>query len=279
MPRSGSTLLCNILSQNPAFSVGGTSGLIDMMLNVRAEWDKIPEFRAMDQVEGEQRKLKTLRGMIAGYHSIEHSFKVAFNKSRSWIAHLDMFEVAMAQKAKVIVPVRDVRDILASFESLWRETAALRQIHYEARNYYAFQSVVGRTTVWGAADGPVGIAYNRIQDAFLRGYGDRLHLVSYSRLCDHPEEVLLGIYDFLGEEYFAHDFNDITPSTVEDDFAYGIPGLHSVERRLRPARSRWREVLGEFADQYSGLNTFLEERLPKRKDLADDYFSTGLDRP
>ena len=42
MPRSGSTLLCNILNQNPRFHATGTSGVLDLLLLVRNNWNLIP---------------------------------------------------------------------------------------------------------------------------------------------------------------------------------------------------------------------------------------------
>ena len=46
MPRSGSTILGNILAQNPRFHVTPTSALIDLLAGMRSAFDKIPDFRA-----------------------------------------------------------------------------------------------------------------------------------------------------------------------------------------------------------------------------------------
>ena len=47
LPRSGSTLLCNILAQNPAFFVTkATSGCIEILFSIRNQWDRITEHQA-----------------------------------------------------------------------------------------------------------------------------------------------------------------------------------------------------------------------------------------
>jgi sulfotransferase len=47
LPRSGSTLLCNILAQNPETKVSkATSGLHDVLFGVRNQWDRLVEHQA-----------------------------------------------------------------------------------------------------------------------------------------------------------------------------------------------------------------------------------------
>lgn len=48
MPRSGSTLLQNILGQNPDFYVTPTSGLLELIFGVRHNFTNCAEFKAQD---------------------------------------------------------------------------------------------------------------------------------------------------------------------------------------------------------------------------------------
>ena len=113
-----------------------------------------------------------------------------------------------------------------------------------------------------AQDGFVGLAYNRLRDAFARGYGDRLYLVSYEKLCSDPFYVLSGIYKFLDAPLFVHNPDKIEQTVKEDDAAYGFPGLHDIKTKLEPAASRWHDVLGEEAEPLGRLNEFIQARLP-----------------
>ena len=46
LPRAGSTLLQNIVGQNPDFYVSPTSGLVDLMLGTRIGYNDNPESKA-----------------------------------------------------------------------------------------------------------------------------------------------------------------------------------------------------------------------------------------
>lgn len=259
LPRSGSTLLVNILGQNPRFQVAGTSALVDTLLLVRNNWDLMGENKAMPPEESEASKVRVLRAMLDSYHAEEYPLGMiptVFDKSRTWLAHLEMAERLLGRKAKVLVPVRDVRDILASFEMIWRKASPTRQIQHEAAAYRHFSSAKGRCNAWMSTEGPVGIAYNRLRDAFLRGLGDRLHLVPFDLLTKSPAKAMARIYEFLEEEPFAHDFDNVEQLTKEDDAAYGLQGLHTIRRKVGPCPSRWQEVLGEAAAAYGKLNHF-----------------------
>lgn len=251
LPRAGSTLLCNILAQNPRFHVTSTSGILEVLFSIRSKWNQIPEFKASPNEQG---KLDVLKGALNGYFdSIEQP--VVFDKSRGWLGHLEMAELILERKAKVLVPVRNVAEVIADFEKLWRSNTGLRQFGQEQNNYAQWQTVEGRCEIWARSDQPVGIAYNRIKDAFARGFADRMHLVPFLDLTHHPAETLDGIYDFLGLPRFKHNFDHVEQVTHEDDEAYGIPSLHTIRPKVEPDPMRAETIIGkELAEKYSRDN-------------------------
>lgn len=250
MPRSGSTLLCNILAQNPNFHTTGTSGIMDVMFGVRNNWDNLIEFKA---TPNEPAKLRVLKGILdAFYADIEKP--VVFDKCRGWVSLLEMAENVLGQKAKVLVPVRDVRDVLASFEKLWRENSKTSQMKEESANYFKFQTVEGRVDTWLGPDQPVGLAYNRIVDAIKRGFGDRLLLIDFDDLTHDPAKTMKIVYEFLGQPYYEHDFNNVEQVTWEDDSVHGFKGLHNIRSKVEPLEARWPSVLGQFVEKLGDLN-------------------------
>lgn len=247
LPRSGSTLLANILAQNPRFHASATSGILDVIFGVRNHWDQLAPFQAMvDRNACEAAKRRVLRAILDAYYA-DDPRPVVVDKSRSWLAHLELAEAVLGGKARVLVPVRDIREILASFERLWRAAAATRQIPQETQFYVEFQSIEGRCAVWARGDQPLGLACNRIRDALLRGFRDRLLFVPYEALTTAPQATLRQIYAFLEEEPFTHDFEHVAQVTQEDDRVYGFPDLHQIRARVEPAPLRWPSVLGEAA--------------------------------
>ena len=250
LPRSGSTLLANILAQNPRFHTTSTSGIMDVMFGVRNSWDKLVEFQA---TPNEEAKIRVLRGILESYYA-DIEKPVVFDKCRGWLSLLEMAETVLGYKAKVLVPVRDIRDVLASFEKLWRDSSRTGQVVQESSNYFKFQTAQGRCDTWLAPDQPVGLAYNRITDALVRGFTDRMFFVDFDDLTGKPEQAMKSIYEFLGEEKFTHNFDHVEQVTWEDDTVHGFKGLHNIRSKVAPLPTQWPTVLGPFAEQYSKLN-------------------------
>lgn len=243
LPRSGSTLLCNILNQNPKFNATSTSGILEIVLAIRNQWENVTALQASPNKPG---KNAVLKGIIHNYYSVCDR-PVVFDKSRGWTAYLELAEFILGKKCKVLVPVRRIVDILASFEKLYRKQAHEWQFPQEKTNYFEWQTVEGRADIWMRNDQPVGIAYNRIRDAISRGYGDRLMFIEFEHLTKHPEHTMRQVYDFLGEEYFDHNFNNVTQTTSENDDIHGIPGLHLIRQKVEPFAVDAKSIIGPDA--------------------------------
>jgi len=243
LPRSGSTLLCNILNQNPRFHATSTSGILDIVLAIRNQWEAVGAFAASPNKEGKNAVIKQI---LPSYYSTINR-PVVFDKSRAWTAFIELAEHVLDRKIKVLVPVRNITDILASFEKLYRSQTHEWQFPQEKSNYYEWQTVEGRAGIWMRNDQPVGIAYNRIRDAISRGFNDRLHFIEFEHLTTSPAITMDKIYEFLGEEKFAHDFNNVEQVTQENDDIHGIPGLHIIRPEVKPVIVDAKSLIGEQA--------------------------------
>jgi sulfotransferase len=246
LPRAGSTLLCNVLAQNPSFHATSTSGIINVLLMIRNQWDNFEEFKANPNESG---KVRVLKSVLNGYHH-QHENKIVFDKSRGWLGYLEMAETILERKAKVLCPVRDLRDVLASMEKLWRVNTNTRQNSYETANVVKFKTVEGRCEVWCDASSLVGAAYNHIKDALARGFADRIHFVKFEELTSNPTKTMKDVYDFLDVPNFKHNYSCVEQVITEDDLAYGIPNLHTIRKKIEPMASQWPSILGPIADKY-----------------------------
>jgi sulfotransferase len=254
LPRSGSTLLINILAQNPRFHVTGTSGILPILVGARDQWEEMPEFKAWQELAEikDNVRLNVLRGILNGYFAhVEQP--VVFDKSRGWPAYIEMLE-RMNIPLKILAPVRDMRDVLASFEKLYRRNKGVRPIPGE-RNFYAeFQHLEGRCRVWSGGGQPIGIAWNRLRDAVDRGKGKYLHFIEYEKLTVAPKRTLAEIYEFLDEEPYAHDFDNVAQVTQEDDVWHGYDDLHTIRAKVEPAEPQWPAILGEAVARPYGVD-------------------------
>lgn len=251
LPRSGSTLLCNILNQNPDIYASATSGLSRLFVQIRNSWLDIPEIRAMPAEERDARMKSTLRGLFDGFYADVDKMYI-FDKSRVWLRYAEWLEDVFGAPVKFLVTVRDVREVLASMEALYRK----RQWPFpgEREHPVAFQTVEGRCAFWMRDEQLVGSAYQTIRDALARGYEDRMHFVEYEWLTNEPEDTLRAVYDFLGVAPFKHNFEHVEQVTHEDDTVYGYADLHTIRPRVEPQEPKWSELLGEVAYKYAGMN-------------------------
>ncbi|HUT41432.1 MAG TPA: sulfotransferase [Gammaproteobacteria bacterium] len=271
LPRSGSTLLANILAQNPHVHVTPTSGIVDMLVTVRNGWDRNDAFQAMAHGLSEQVKERVLRAMLQAYFA-HVSQPLCIDKNRYWAEFLEMAAVLVGgrERVKVLVTVRDLRDVLASFEQLYRKTSALGQLPQEAATALKFKTALGRVEVFADDAQPVGRAYNAIRDAVTRGWNDCMHFVDYDALTRAPQATLEGIYRFLGETSYAHDFEHVRQVTFEDDYVYGFKDMHTIRARVEPQPPQWPRVFDDAV---------LQSPVWRNIDGAARFWQAYLNRP
>src|SRR5271155_615721 len=84
MPRSGSTLLQNIMAQNPDFYVTPTSGLLELVYGARASYTGNAEFNAQDADAMKKAFLGFCRAGMEGYFRALTDKPYVIDKSRGW---------------------------------------------------------------------------------------------------------------------------------------------------------------------------------------------------
>ena len=255
LPRSGSTLLVNILAQNPSFHTTGTSGILPVMIGARDQWEGSTEIKAW--VESSEIKdavrINVLKGILHGYFKHIET-PIVFDKSRGWCGYIELLE-KMGIEPKILAPVRDFRDVLASFEKLYRRNKGVRPIPGEQQNYASFQHLKGRCDVWANGAQPLGMAWNRLKDAFDRGKGKYVHFVEYEKLTNAPKRTLQSMYEFLDEAYYEHDFDNVEQVTQEDDIWHGYDDLHTIRSKVEKSEAQWPHILGkEASHRYGGVD-------------------------
>ena len=135
LPRSGSTIFQNILAQNPRFFSTQTSGCLDVLFAIRNKWHQLLEHKAHPV---DNKLHNVLHAAFYGYYEdVEQT--VVFDKSRGWLAYIEFIESVIEKKVKVLVPIRPITDILASFEMLYRNTAKLGSRPEKQKIYFSFK--------------------------------------------------------------------------------------------------------------------------------------------
>ena len=240
VPRSGTTVLANLLSQNPDVYATATSGLLDILRSVRAVFDENEFFKAMDPEERKARKLGIVRGAVDGYFDHAEG-KVCFDKSRGWPTSFEMMAwiLGSREQVKAIVCVRDLRDVLASFEKLYRATSESSSTTQERAAFIEHRTALGRALFIMKPEEPLGYAMDVIRDAVTRGWRDNMLFVEYDVLCRDPMGTMDKIYQFIGEERFQHDPSHVEQVTREDDSVYSFVGLHDIRPEIKLQEPQW----------------------------------------
>jgi sulfotransferase len=241
LPRSGSTLLTNILLQNPQFQTTATSSLLDFLLQVRDNWNKLEGHTTYP--DG-QDKWSVIRAILQNYHKTDRP--VIFDKNRAWSTHIEFIEKTMQKQARIIACVRNLEDICTSFEKLFRKNRADGEIHGEFSNSQ-MKTLDGRVGVWTADEGVLGRPYVSLIDTINRGLHDRILIFPYEEWTSQPDVWFNRLYNFIGEPYYSHDFNKIEQIIRENDAGYGWGNdLHEIKTgSLIPATSDAKKIIGE----------------------------------
>ena len=225
LPRSGSTLLAALLRQNPRFHAGMSSPVGSLFMALQGAMSKRNE-AAVFIDEAQKREL--LKGLFDNYYHAIHVEKLVFDTNRAWCSKLPTL-AQLFPEAKVICCVRHVPWIMDSLERIIRQNA------FELSGIFGYEptnTVYTRVNRLAVNDGLVGFAMDALREAFWGEHADRLILVGYEALAKRPEQTLRQIYDFLGEPWFAHDYDNVEYAADEFDLALGTPNLHTVRRKV-----------------------------------------------
>jgi sulfotransferase len=248
LPRAGSTLLQNILAQNPAFYATPTSGALELIFGARQAYTIGPEFRAQDAEMMRKAFLAFCREGMYGYFRALTDKPYIIDKSRGWGVHFDLLSAVIEHEPKIICMVRDLRQILASMEKKFRETP---ERHRGIEHHSTLQGTTTlKRVVAGLQSAPVGLALDRLAEIHQRGWNRKMLFTRYEDLTTRPVQTLQTIYSYLGVAPFTHDFDRIEQVTHEDDEVYGTPGLHAIREKVQRLPDDYVTVLGRDAVRF-----------------------------
>lgn len=248
LPRSGSTLLSSIFNQNPNVHSGPSSPVVAAMLTLENSLSRDELYLAYPKPA---QAAKMISSVLENYYS-DVDRNIIIDKNRSWVNRLHYIPGYFGVEPKVICPVRNMDEILASFISMHRRNpmASNGKINFIdemlIKNNLPLTDENRCILLSNAEFGIVGQSYNAIKQAIMEGKGKLLHFVEYDDLLNQPDETMRKIYEFLGEEYYQHDFSKIENIHKEKDAeVYGLADMHDVRENLNKISADPKEILPE----------------------------------
>jgi len=224
LPRTGSTLLSAILSQNPLIHAEGNSAVCQLM------WDMQQScaLKACEQLAANRRE-QTAHDLVS---AIPHLYykdcagKIVVDKCRSWTidANIELLKKYVAEDYKIIVLERPVTEVIKSFARLYKENHLEKDLNTFLvplsepimRSIHGIMAIKKQLTELN-------------QSHFL--------FISYDDLVNQTEETVQKIYAFCGWQPFKHDFKNVEIKYEEDDTVYGLRGQHKIRSVVKKAQN------------------------------------------
>ena len=244
LPRTGSSVIMNILNENPRIFTTGTCGMTYFVKACQDQTQHMSEFIALDKDVLCKSYLNFLRQGMRGWFEEMTDKPIVISKSRTWAEWLP-HTFAIDPNSKYLVILRDLRDIICSFDSLvWKypeikfsfEDIPVHFQSFEKRiEMYCTdnQSLLGRPLQF--LPHVMEVAHKN-PNSFL--------ILRYEDFNENPSEALQDIYKFLGEQNFEHDFDNIPkPDYYEHDTVYRSLVTHKTGTKLKKVEPRWPKVM------------------------------------
>jgi sulfotransferase len=218
MPRTGSTLLATMLSQNSDIYTEGNSGLCQLT------WDVYKTCKGeCDEYLSANRKSEiTIDSILSALPSLYYkgvSNKYIFDRGKTWPSHANMnlMRRYLNKTPKIIVLVRPVIEVVESLVNLQIKNGLEGELY---NNLSHPQST------------SINMPFNATLSA-LKSKSDDFLFIQYADLVYSPEKTISKIYEFCGISEFKHTFSKIKQTWKEDDSVYRLEGMHSVREKIQ----------------------------------------------
>ena len=246
LPRAGSTLLQNIMGQNPEFYVTPTSGVLELLHSARFQYTNESSFKAQDQDIMKKAWLSFCRHGLEGYFNGITDKKYILDKSRGWGIHYNWLN-SFYPNPKMICMVRDLRSVYCSMEKNFRKDPDKNSniVNWEKMENTTTKK---RVDFWTDSS-PVGVTVERLQQMITEGIDKNILFIRFEDLTLYPQRELNRVYDFLKLERYKHDFQNVEQITHEDDSHHGIFGDHIIRKEVKPVPESYNHYLGEELSQ------------------------------
>ena len=237
-PRSGSTVLANILAMHPKCYASPSSPLHSIITNMRHNWsdDSFLLSQLDHDAQGVQKRLKnsTRAFMDTWAHNDkydkmkgESDLFVTIDKNRGWLFDLELLR-ELNPNFKIIVTLRRLENIYRSIEKHHRKTLML-----EFPDHMSHNLVDARASALFSDQGLIGSIMKALQNV-----GDIPDIINhilfwrYEDFLESPQESINSVFDFINLKHVDIDFDNIDQSTYESDSYYRMKYPHKINSSL-----------------------------------------------
>lgn len=243
LPRAGSTLLQNILAQNPDIYSSGTSGLCELLLNARSTYTNGTEFKAQDNKTMDEGFKGFCKQGLYGFYDNITDRKYVIDKCRGWSVTYDFINW-FDPNPKIIIMIRDLRSIVSSLEKKFRQNQHL-SLNIQNWENLSGTTVDKRVNMFLNEIPPLSLPIEVLYDIIIRKISQKCLFIKFEEFTLNPEIEIEKIYKYLEIPYYKHDFNNIAQFTKEDDSFYRPFGDHQIRNKIEPLQEDYIKILGK----------------------------------
>ena len=236
LPRSGSTLLCQLLGiHSQIYSTGHSSPLAQTLNQLRHNLSD-NEF-LLSQLDGDfdlayQRLLNAYRGFIQGWFA-ETEKPWVVDKNRGWLNQLETVHL-LDPNCKMLVCVREPTQIYGSIEAQHQKTLLL-----DFPDHLASLSRHARADKLFANDGVIGAPLKAIEATqdISESLHKRLYYVVFEHLIQDPITVMQDIYRWLNLPTESFNPQSLPVKAHESDSHYRFKYSHQTRERISASQA------------------------------------------
>ena len=201
-PRSGNTLFASIMNQNPEIAATPNSITLEIMkdlflLKNTDVFLNYPDHKSLDNV---------LDSVFDTYYKDWPQRIIIDRGPVTTVGNLAVMQRHYNKPFKVIVLLRDLMDVLASYMQWYTENPDAFPNRYNLKNDEEKLMMIMNK------DGAVAKDLEAIKNSY--NYKNMCHYVKYDDMVTNPEQEFKKIYEFIGEPYFNHRFNNVDQVNV-----------------------------------------------------------------
>lgn len=254
LPRSGGTMLSAILNQNTNIYVSPQSCLPNTLGAAYNQYQS-KENKDSDQWDNIYRVMEMI---IPTFYS-GYKEKYIIDKNFSWLDthQYIILEHHLKNPIRVICPVRDILDILASWNRLCENDPNNQYDKIIFQQDKTNRSMADkRADYFMNVDGESGGIFNIIENMkriLYPQFKDNILLIEYNNLVSNTKNTVNKIYDFLEIDYYDHNLNSLSAPHIYLD-SWGIKNHHMVKKKIEKENYILTNIFSSsIIDKYSGL--------------------------
>jgi len=242
-PRSGSTLLQNVLAQNPSIYSSPTSGVIRLINAGKQLYTQAPEFLSQDKEIMDKAIAGYYKGGMDGYYNAITDKDYVVEKSFDWLGEFNLLEALYGEKPKIIVMVRDLCDVFASMEKGYQQNY-LKEVLAVNWEKLENTTLTKRINTWGVTH-PLGFSLDRCQDIVTSKKHNDVFFIKYEDFCKNPNVIMNNLYKYLEIPVYNHDYTNMKQFTNQSDTYYVFN--HNIKPILEKSSTNAEEIIGAAA--------------------------------